>query len=159
MTFLQRRDSVRRFFEKAGTSMRDLVIPPNNLLAGTIVNAPMKGWLGLTRHFAIMTNKRGSDGLPIVIANSRGNGGPAEESWTKFTEGQPHERAYYPSKLPPDLVLYNAYAMFGTRYNLISWNCEHFANACHGLRPTSRQVTGFAPAAVIGGLAIAAARR
>ena len=138
--------------------MRNMVIPPNFLLPGTIVNAPMKGWLGLTRHFGIVTKKRGSDGLPIVVANALASRGPAEELWTKFTEGQAHEQAYYPSKLPPELVLYNAYSMFGTRYNLISWNCEHFVNACHGLHPTSRQVTGLALAAVIGGLAIAAAR-
>ena len=74
--------------------MRNLTIPPNFLLPGTIVNAPMKGWFGLTRHFAIVTDKRGADGLPIVVANARASGGPAEELWTKFTEGQPHERAY-----------------------------------------------------------------
>jgi hypothetical protein len=140
--------------------MRDLVIPPRNLLAGTIVNAPMKGWLGLTRHFAIVTSKRDADGMPIVIANSRGNGGPGEESWSRFTEGQLHERAYYPSRLAPEQVLYNAYAMFGTRYNLISWNCEHFVYACHGMRPASRQVAGgLAMAALVGGIALAAARR
>ncbi len=138
--------------------MRNLAIPPNFLLPGTIVNAPMKGWLGLTRHFGIVTNKRGADGLPVIGANSRASGGPAEEAWSKFTEGQAHERAYYPSALSPELVLYNAYGMFGTRYNLVSWNCEHFVNACHGLRPTSRQVTGFALAAVMGGIALAAAR-
>jgi hypothetical protein len=139
--------------------MPSLIIPPNFLLPGTIVNAPMKGWFGLTRHFGIISGKRGLDGMPVVIANARASGGPAEESWTRFTEGQPHERAYYPSKLPPDQVLYNAYGMFGTRYNLVSWNCEHFVNACHGLRPTSRQVTGLALAAVVGGIALAAARR
>ena len=42
--------------------MRNLTIPPNFLLPGTIVNAPMKGWFGLTRHFAIVTDKRGADG-------------------------------------------------------------------------------------------------
>jgi hypothetical protein len=140
--------------------MRNLAIPPNFLLPGTIVNAPMRGWLGLTRHFGIVTAKRGADGMPVMIANARAAGGPAEELWTKFTEGQLHERAYYPSKLPPEQVLTNAYGMFGTRYNLVSWNCEHFVNACHGLRPTSRQVAGgLALAAVVGGIALAAARR
>ena len=139
--------------------MANALIPPGFLVPGTIVNAPMKGWLGLTRHFAIVTRKRGADGLPIVVANARESGGPAEESWSKFTGGVPHERAYYPSRLPPDQVLYNAYSMFGTRYNLISWNCEHFVNACHGLPVTSRQVTGFALAAMVGGIALAAAHR
>jgi hypothetical protein len=141
-------------------SMRNLAIPPSFLLPGTIVNAPMKGWFGLTRHFGIVSAKRGVDGMPIMIANAQDAGGPAEEVWAKFTEGNLHERAYYPSKLPPDQVLYNAYGMFGTRYNLLAWNCEHFVNACHGLRPHSRQVAGgLALAAVVGGIALAASRR
>jgi hypothetical protein len=141
--------------------MTNPLIPPIFLLPGMIVAAPMKGWLGLTRHFALVTTKQGPDGLPVVVANSRNSGGPAEEQWNKFTEGQPHDRAYYPSALPPEAVLENAYRLFGTRYNLMSWNCEHFVNACHGLPATSKQikqVRGFALAAFVGGLALAAAR-
>jgi hypothetical protein len=137
--------------------MREAVIPPKLLKPGTIVNAPMRGWLGLTRHFGIVSSKCGPDGLPIMIANARAHGGPREESWHRFTEGQLHERAYYPSALSPEKVLYNAYGMFGTRYNLVAWNCEHFVNACHGLPATSRQVR-VAMAAVMGGLVLAAAR-
>ena len=67
--------------------MANALIPPGFLVPGTIVNAPMKGWLGLTRHFAIVTAKRGADGLPIVVANARESGGPAAESWSTFTGG------------------------------------------------------------------------
>lgn len=137
--------------------MRDIIIPPGFLLPGTIVNAPMRGWW-LTRHFGIVSAKRGADGMPVMLANSQNRGGPGEESWAQFTEGNRHDRAYYPSSLAPEDVLANAYGLFGTRYNLMSWNCEHFVNASHGLRPTSRQVIGgIALAAVVGGLAIAAA--
>src|SRR6201986_4426899 len=121
--------------------MRHLAIPPSFLLPGTIVNAPMRGWW-LTRHFGIVSAKRGADGMPVMLANSQNRGRPGEESWLQFTEGQRHDRAYYPSALSPDEVLANAYRLFDTRYNVVSWNCEHFVNASHGFRPISRQVIG-----------------
>jgi hypothetical protein len=137
-------------------------VPPRFLLPGTIVTAPMKGWLGLTQHFGIVTPKRGEDGMPVMVANSISNGGPGEEDWDKFTEGKRLlSGAYYPSSRPPDLVLERAYQLFGTRYHLLKWNCEHFANVCHGLPARSRQVgqaQQFAVAAIVGGLALAAAR-
>jgi hypothetical protein len=68
-------------------------------------------------------------------------------------------RSFYPSDLSPDIVLYNAYSMIGTRYNFLHWNCEHFANMCHGRPAQSHQIRGgLALAALIGGLAVAAAR-
>jgi Lecithin retinol acyltransferase len=140
--------------------MRNL--PAAFLPPGTIVVAPMKGWLGLTQHFGIVTALRGADGMPVVVANSISNRGPGEESWEKFTEGKGvHTAAYYPSALPPDLVLGTAYRLFGTPYHLLKWNCEHFVNVCHGLPARSRQVgqaRQFAVAAIVGGLALAAAR-
>jgi hypothetical protein len=152
----------KRSRENFETAMRN--IPPSFLLPGTVVTAPMRNWLGLTQHFGIVTNQRGPDGMPVMVANSRSAGGPAEESWVKFTEGRAqHSGAYYPSALAPELVLANAYGMFGSRYHLLKWNCEHYVNACHGLPATSRQVgqvrqAGFAFVALVGGIALAAAR-
>jgi Lecithin retinol acyltransferase len=140
--------------------MRNL--PPSFLPPGAVVVAPMKGWLGLTQHFGIVTGLRGPDGMPLMLANSISNRGPGEESWDKFTEGKGvHINAYYPSNLPPDLVLGTAYRLFGTRYNLLKWNCEHYVNVCHGLPAKSRQVgqaQQFAFAAIVGGIALAASR-
>ena len=142
--------------------MRPVPPPPQSLLPGTIVNAPMKGWLGLTRHFGIVSTETGPDGLPVMIANSHNSGGPAKESWSKFTEGHAHERAYYPSALTPQEVIANAAALFGTRYDLFAWNCEHFVNACHGLPARSSQVGKvaqlgrFALALALSGLVLAA---
>jgi hypothetical protein len=139
--------------------MRDL--PARFLPPGTIVTAPMKGWLGLTQHFGLVTHRRGPDGMPVMAANARTSGGPAEESWDKFTEGTGHHTsACYPSVLAPDAVLANAYRLFGTRYHLLKWNCEHYVNACHGLPAVSRQVgrAQFAFVALAGGIALAAAR-
>ena len=136
-------------------------IPARFLPPGTIVTAPMKGWLGLTQHFGLITHQRGADGMPVMVANSLSSRGPAEESWDKFTEGKGlHTSASYPSALTPDAVLANAYRLFGSRYHLLKWNCEHYVNACHGLPVISRQVgrAQFAFVAIAGGIALAAAR-
>ncbi len=137
--------------------MTNAPIPPQQLVPGTVVTVQMKGWFALAHHFALVTDKTGRDGLPIVVANSGESGGPGEKSWSEFVQGRSY-RSFYPSNLAPERVLYNAYSMFGTRYNLISWNCEHFANACHGRPVQSHQVRGIALAALVGGLALAAAR-
>jgi hypothetical protein len=133
-------------------------ISPQNLVPGTVVTVQMKGLFALGHHFALVTNKTGPDGMPIVIANSGDTGGPAEQSWNAFVQGRSY-RSFYPSDLSPDIVLYNAYSMIGTRYNFLHWNCEHFANMCHGRPAQSHQIRGgLALAALIGGLAVAAAR-
>jgi len=135
-----------------------LIIPPHRLRPGTVVTVQMKGMFKLAHHFALVTDKIGPDGMPIVVANSGETAGPGEQSWSKFVKGRQY-RAFYPSTLPSETVLYNAYSMFGTRYNLIHWNCEHFANACHGKPAQSHQVRGgLALAALMGGLMLAAAR-
>lgn len=138
--------------------MNNLVIPPYRLRPGTVVTVQMKGLFKLAHHFALVTHKVGQDGMPVVVANSGETKGPGEQSWSQFVKGRQY-RAFYPSTLPPQTVLYNAYSMFGTRYDLIHWNCEHFANACHGKPAQSHQVRGgLMLAAVMGGLVLAAAR-
>jgi hypothetical protein len=133
-------------------------IPPQLLVPGTVVTVQMKGLFKLAHHFALVTDKIGADGLPVVVANSGDTGGPGEQLWTDFVQGRAY-RSFYPSTLPPKTVLYNAYSMSGTRYNFLHWNCEHFANACHGRPAQSHQIRGgLALAALMGGLALAAAR-
>lgn len=131
---------------------------PLHLRPGTIVTVQMKGLFKLAHHFALVTNKIGSDGLPLVVANSSETGGPGEQRWTDFVKGRSY-RSFYPSTLPAQTVLYNAYSMFGTRYDFFHWNCEHFANVCHGRPAQSHQVrSGLMLAALMGGLALVAAR-
>ena len=133
-------------------------IPPRHLVPGTVVTVQMKGLLKLAHHFALISNKVGADGMPMVITNSGNFGGPGEQSWTDFVKRRSY-RAFYPSALPPKTVLYNAYSMFGTRYNFLHWNCEHFANACHGRPAQSHQIRGgLAFAAIVGSLALVATR-
>jgi hypothetical protein len=133
-------------------------IPPQRLRPGTVVTVQMKGLFKLAHHFALVADRFGPDGMPIVVANSGESGGPGEQSWSEFVKGREY-RAFYPSTLPPETVLTNAYSMFGTRYDFLRWNCEHFANACHGRPAQSHQVRGgLMLAAVMGGLVLAAAR-
>jgi hypothetical protein len=138
--------------------MTDRLVPPQELIPGTIVTVQMKGLFSLAHHFALVTEKKGPDGLPIILSNSGELGGPGEQPWNDFVKGRPY-RAFYPSNLPPKKVLYNAYSMFGTRYNFWRWNCEHFANVCHGRPAHSHQIRGgLMLAAMMGGLALVAAR-
>lgn len=138
--------------------MNDSRLAPQSLMPGTVVTVQMKGLFKLAHHFALVSDRRGADGLPMVVTNSGDFGGPAEQSWSAFVKGRSY-RAFYPSTLPPGTVLYNARSMFGTRYNFLHWNCEHFANACHGRPVQSHQIrNGLAFAAMVGGLALMAAR-
>ena len=138
--------------------MNSTPIPPRRLRPGTVVTVQMKGLFKLAHHFALVTDKIGPDGLPIVVANSGDIGGPGEQLWNEFVQGRSY-RSFYPSNLLPETVLYNAYSMLGTRYNFFHWNCEHFANACHGRPAQSHQLRGgLAFAAVVGGIAPVAAR-
>jgi len=131
---------------------------PLRLRPGTIVTVQMKGLFRLAHHFALVTDRVGDDGLPMVIANAIETRGPAHVRWSDFAKGRAY-RAFYPSTLPPQTVLSNAHAMFGTRYSFLHWNCEHFANAAHGRPGRSDQVrSGVALAALMGGVLLAAAR-
>ncbi|MEP6830329.1 MAG: hypothetical protein ABI963_08320 [Rhizomicrobium sp.] len=133
-------------------------ISPQRLRPGTVVTVQMKGLFKLAHHFALVSDKMGPDAMPMVIANSGETRGPGEQSWSGFVKGREY-RAFYPSALPSKTVLTNAYSMFGTRYNFLHWNCEHFANACHGRPAQSHQLRGgLMLAALMGGLMLAAAR-
>ena len=56
--------------------MNSTPILPHRLRPGTIVTVQMKGLFKLAHHFALVTDRIGPDGLPIVVANSGDMGGP-----------------------------------------------------------------------------------
>jgi hypothetical protein len=148
----------RAAFFRLGFTLNDTAIPAQRLIPGTVVTVQMKGLFKLAHHFALVTDKLGPDGMPIVVSNSGDTQGPAEFSWSDFVQGRQY-RSFYPSDLPPKTVLYNAYSMFETRYSFLHWNCEHFVNACHGKPAQSHQLrSGIAFLAIVGGLALAASR-
>src|SRR3569833_3043415 len=91
---------------------------PRTLRPGTVVTVQMKGLFKVAHHFALVTDKLGDDGFPMVIADAIETRGPAHVRWSDFAKGRQY-RAFYPSALPPQAVLANAHAMFGTRYSLL----------------------------------------
>jgi len=133
-------------------------LPPLYLYVGSIVTLRIRETLGLAIHFGVVTDRIGLDGLPMVIANSPSRGGPALMTWSEFSQGQPIMDVYYPSSLPSPVVLQRAYSMFGTRYDLLNWNCEHFANVCHGRPAISLQVRTVAAVAAVTGIALLLAK-
>ncbi len=83
------------------------IVSPRALRPGTVVTVQMKGLFKLAHHFALVTDRTGDDGLPLVVANAIETGGPAEVRWSDFVKGRQY-RAFYPSTLPPRTVLTNA---------------------------------------------------
>ena len=109
---------------------------------------------GFYHHPGIVSDQT-INSMPMVISNSYRKRGVFEESWDEFSDGRKVETLGYPGDLSADEVLLRARSKIGTRWNLFTWNCEHFINWSHGLKPRSPQVRTYATYLVtIVGLAI-----
>ncbi len=89
-------------------------------------------------HFGVFIGWN-SLGIPIVMHNAK-NGGVEEVTLEAFCEGQP---VYMVKRAKPGtahLVVRRALALRGIRYDLINFNCEHFASVAHGEAPESKQL-------------------
>jgi hypothetical protein len=95
--------------------------------------------VGPVIHVGIVSD-RNSGGMPMVISNSFRAGGVAEEPLSVFQGGYPLVSVAQPTVLPSWHILSRARQMLGTRWNLLSWNCEHFVYWAHGLEPKSPQL-------------------
>jgi len=104
------------------------------------VKVQIQGFFGLYWHFGVVSDVRDWSGLPFVISNSSSNGGATEDDWETFSGGQNCQIVGFPSSLPSSQVIANARQLSARRYNLILWDCERFAKACHGLPPRSTQL-------------------
>ena len=121
-----------------------------SLTPGTIVRIHF----GFYSHPGIVSDKK-HDAMPMVISNSQRKRGVYEETWEEFCNGRPVDILDYPGSLAPAEVLQRARSKIGTRWNLLTWNCEHFIRFAHGLKPRSPQVRAYAGCAVaIAGLAV-----
>jgi hypothetical protein len=98
--------------------------------AGTVIAVSA----GPITHVGVATDQ------DTVITNSKGHGFVCEQSIDEFSDGRPVKMVGYPGSLQPVEVLRRARSLIGTRYNLLNFNCEHFAWWAHGLRPTSPQI-------------------
>lgn len=106
-------------------------------------------WVAPVWHEGIVSDRRGEDGLPLVISCSRRAGKACEEPWTTFA---PADCAIavvgYLSRLAPRTVLARARAGLGRPWTPTR-NCEHFARSCHGVpeSPTAELLASAASAA------------
>jgi hypothetical protein len=92
-----------------------------------------------------------------VISASARTGEVTEEDINTFSDGKKVVSKGYPSTLPPETIEQNARAKLGKTYNLLSYNCQHFASECHGHKK-SRQLRSVALTAAALALTIAVAR-
>ena len=120
------------------------------LLPGMVVQIDF----GFYHHPGIVSD-RTINSTPMVISNSFRKRGVFEESWEDFSSGKQVKILGYPGALSPDAVLLRARSKIGSRWNLFRWNCEHFINWSHGLKPRSPQVRNYATYAIaLAGLAV-----
>ena len=120
---------------------------------GMVVSIPT---FPVFRHKGIVSD-RWYGGKPMIISNSARSGGVREEPWDVFAEDHVVAVDGYPGDLPNHEVVSRARSFIGTRYDLFSWNCEHFVAEAHGLKPQSPQVAVTVAIAIlcVGVLAIA----
>ncbi len=125
------------------------------LQPGSVVAIPV--WPGVSflpfRHLGIVTDTNWISG-PRIISCSLRQGGVTEESVEEFSNGAPVTVVAYPGNLHPDEVIARARSRLGTPWNLFTFNCEHFVNWAHGLKPESPQLQAAAVVFVLAFLGI-----
>ncbi|MFN5904662.1 MAG: lecithin retinol acyltransferase family protein [Planctomyces sp.] len=136
----------------------------SNPAKGLAIVVKNSKWTGGVDHYAIC------DGEGYVIHNMPGTGvrkDSEEDFFSSSVEAKPDEdlvtaaqRAVSEGKLvvtqaiphEANIVVSRAKAMIGTRYNLLSFNCEHFARKCFEGTAYSTQIQKFARGATAMGL-------
>jgi hypothetical protein len=104
------------------------------------------------KHYAIVSDQF-VDGHPTLISLSRRTNAVKEEPWQQVTQGRRINISPIHGQLPGHIVVANARACIGAeelRWNLLKFNCEHFARLVHGLPVESYQVQSAVKGAVIG---------
>lgn len=120
------------------------------LIPGTAIGVWVRGVV----HEGIVSDLRGIDGLPYVISNSARVGHGAEEPWQTFTGGR---NAYLlrnlSARLPASTVLAHARSMLNKKWDIFTWNCQHFVREAFGLSVESPQlrIAGWGAFALLAG--------
>jgi hypothetical protein len=92
-------------------------------------------------HEGIVSDLRGLDGLPYVISNSARAGQGAEEPWQTFTGGRKaHLLRNLSTRLLASTVLARARSMLNEKWDIFTWNCQHFVREALGLTVESPQL-------------------
>ncbi len=95
----------------------------------------------LYNHFAIVSDSL-DDGNPNLISLSYRTGCVLEESWNTVVGKRPFELSRIQGNESADTVLTRARSFISSdiKYNLLTFNCEHFVRLVHGLPVKSKQV-------------------
>lgn len=104
--------------------------------AGMVVSVP----IFLFYHHKGIVSDQWCNGKPMVISTSSRSGEVREESWDVFAQGRVVTADGYPGNLPGWEVVRRARSLVGTRYDLLTKNCEQFVTFVHGLEPQSTQL-------------------
>ncbi len=108
-----------------------------NFIAGQII----KIRYDLYTHYAVISDRLGDDGYPMLIDNAAATGTISERSWSAATNGRPVTRSGLKSEFSPQEVLTCAKSLIGRKhYSLLNFNCESFVRETLGLKPISKQV-------------------
>ena len=95
----------------------------------------------LYKHFAIVSNCF-TYGKPNLISLSHRTGRVKEELWDTVVGTQPYKPSKISGSDSTEVVLKRARSYINTniKYNLLTFNCEHFVRLAHGLPMESKQV-------------------
>lgn len=116
-------------------------------------STPVYVWVGLVRHFGIVSD-RWWNGEPMVISHSFRRGGTFEEPWSVFHGGRQVYVASERSSLEPWIVLARARSWIGQRAWSLFLNCEHHVRHALGRESSSPQLRG--ALSVLAGVALVA---
>lgn len=89
-------------------------------------------------------------GYGTVISASKRTGRVVEESAAEFSAGRPIVNVGYPSNLPSYIVVNNARQSIGKKWNLIDYNCQHFATECHDRKHSPQLQQGIFALGILG---------
>lgn len=114
------------------TSLRNFPYSPGDII---------KIRYGTFTHYAVISDRIGDDGFPMVIDNSAARGSVAERTWTEAVDGKSVSLSSMVSSFSKFEIVACARSFIGeVRYSLITFNCESFVRKVLGLKPTSKQV-------------------
>ncbi len=104
------------------------------------------------KHYAIVSDRIIGD-RPALISLSRRTGCVTEEPWRHAVGDRRFDVSFIHGGLPGELVVARARWCMLTgivKYNLLTFNCEHFVRFVHGLPRESAQVRSAVKGACIG---------
>lgn len=100
---------------------------------------------GLYDHHGIYMGVRGSVHVVAELAKPGEGGRVSFVSWDTFSRGEMVQMVDHPNALPSAAVISNVLRTPRWRkYDLLDWNCEHFATWCSTHQANSSQVDGIA---------------